>query len=77
MKPVAAVSGSCKAHWCSMQESKPPYDGLFLVFAPSADPQKPLKQVAWWSEMNQQWELLPKVWCDAITHWARMPKSPI
>jgi hypothetical protein len=60
---------------CTWQEveavGNPEEEGLYFVYAPSADPKKPFMTTAWWSTDNKQWELIIKVWGEAITHWAK------
>ena len=62
--------------WRSLALDGPPTeDGLVVVFAPSCDPECPLKQNAWYTPNHDSpWSLLPDVWAAAITHW--MPLSP-
>lgn len=57
------------------REGHPDVDGLCIVYAESADPKHPLIISAWY-DPNFGYSLLPKVWCDAITHWMPLPEPP-
>lgn len=50
------------------------FDGPVIVFAPSADPHRPLKTVAWWD--GESLTHIPFVWVDAVTHIRPMPRGP-
>ena len=58
------------------QQGEPPDDGFYLVFAPSADPERPLIAMAFWSSKESRWELVLKYWAEAITHWQELPDPP-
>lgn len=64
--------------WIPVTERLPDSDGLVLIFAPSADPGKPLMQSAWYDPHPDGigWSFLPKNWINAITHWMPMPPPP-
>lgn len=53
----------------------PKVDAPCIVYAESADPDKPMIYQAWY-DPSFGWSLLPRVWIDAITHWMPMPKPP-
>jgi hypothetical protein len=61
--------------WNKCSDEQPAKDGLYMVYAPSADPDKPVLALAWYHTKGY-WSLLPKVWCLAITHWMEMPQPP-
>lgn len=58
----------------------PETSGSKLVYAPSADPEKPLICCAWYeaegTENEPGWSLLPAHWLAAITHWMELPAPP-
>lgn len=60
--------------WISRAEREPSEGGKYWVFAPSADEDKPFYAVAWFEPPDSQhmkgWQMLPAMWCEAITHWA-------
>jgi hypothetical protein len=62
--------------WIQFNTQKPSDDGMHLIYAPSADPQRPFIATAWWSEPNQQWEMLIDYWANAVTHWMPLPTPP-
>lgn len=62
--------------WNEMKDERPEKEGMYLVFAPSADPKVPFKQCAWWSVSRSRWEYLPVAWALAITHWMSLPPDP-
>ena len=62
--------------WVPVSERLPDKDALYIVHAPSADPEKPMIHVAWYEPNGYGWSILPKVWIDAITHWMPMPDAP-
>ena len=62
--------------WVPISERLPDKDALYIVHAPSADPERPLIHVAWYEPDGYGWSFLPKVWTDAITHWMPMPDAP-
>lgn len=57
-------------------KTKPTFDGMCLVYAPSADPDKPLITCAWWDLENKSWSLINTYWAKAITHWMPLPAPP-
>ena len=65
-----------KGEWISVKERLPKRDSLYIIFAPSADKNKPLKQCAWYDPSGYGWSLLPIVWIKAITHWMELPEDP-
>jgi len=74
MEPAHFSRQYVQTNWTSIEERLPD-DALCLVYAPSADPDKPLINTAWYDK-TYGWSLLPKVWCDAITHWMPLPEPP-
>jgi len=67
--------------WISVEERLPEAPGTYLVFAPSADEDKPFRTTAWYEPPDtgnlEGWQLLPAVWCKAITHWMNWPNDPL
>lgn len=64
------------SNWTPMT-TPPTADMLYLVYAPSADPDRPLIHVAWWDIEGGHWSLLPSAWLSAITHWMPLPAPPL
>lgn len=62
--------------WVGVEERLPTTDSRYLVYCPSADPEKPLVAIAWYDPSGYGWSLLPPNWIDAITHWREVPKPP-
>lgn len=66
--------------WIKCSDRLPTEGGSYIVFAPSADLDKPLITNAWYEPQGGKhmpgWQLLPKVWCAAITHWMPLPTAP-
>lgn len=62
--------------WIAVEDRLPEKEGVYLIHAPSADPDKPFIHVAWWSNSNQRWELIAISWANAVTHWMPLPKPP-
>ena len=73
-------AGEVKNMWISCQERLPDEPGLYPVLAPSADPERPVRQVAWFEPHGTRnipgWQLCPSPWVDAITHWMEWPDDP-
>lgn len=64
--------------WISVEERMPTEDALYLIHAPSLDPEKPFIHTSWFNPDNDmEWELIPSPWADAVTHWMLLPKPPI
>ena len=61
--------------WNDAKTDPPTQSGSYIIYAPSADPTMPFISMAWW-DLNHHWTLLPKCWCDAITHWMHKPNPP-
>jgi hypothetical protein len=61
--------------WISI-EDRLPEDAAVIVYAPSADPNRPLITIAWHHD-GFGWSLLPEHWCNAISHWMPLPKPPM
>ena len=64
------------SEWVSIQECLPKKDALYLIYAPSADPDKPFIHVAWFNPKNKLWTLNLQIWIDAMTHWMPLPEPP-
>jgi hypothetical protein len=62
--------------WIELKKEKPSSEGVHYVYAPSMDPKKPFFHVAWWNPETQGWELIVRMWGDAITHWMK-PVPPV
>ena len=64
--------------WINSKYRLPEKEGVYLVYAPSADPSSPLIVTAFWSlEPKGHWGLpLPPSWAEAITHWMPLPAPP-
>jgi hypothetical protein len=61
--------------WIDVRSEQPKAEGSYLVYAPSADIDKPLVAIAWFTP-GEGWSLLPQCWCNAITHWMPLPHNP-
>ena len=75
----AASEGTVQRHdsdWVDILRRKPTDDGLYIVFAPSDDPEAPLYAMAWFHTDRQEWSLLVRYWANAITHWMPLPNPP-
>jgi len=63
--------------WISVEERMPTEDALYLIHAPSLDPDKPFIKTAWFDpNIVLGWQFIPKVWSDAVTHWMLLPEPP-
>lgn len=66
--------------WISVKDRLPDTPGPKIVYAASCDPDKPMINMAWFEPEGTGnmpgWQLLPKVWCEAITHWMPLPEPP-
>ena len=67
--------GETTSKWVAMSDKEPPRDELYLVYAPSCDPDRPFMGVAWYDRRGF-WYPLPKAWAGAVTHWATLPLPP-
>ena len=65
-----------KMEWIAIKDRLPEKDGPYLVFAESADPNKPFIQIAWCEPNDYGWSLIPTVWVNALTHWMPLPTRP-
>lgn len=70
------------AKWIKCSDRLPVDGGSVMVYAPSADLDCPLITTAWYEPPDSThelkgWQLLPKVWCEAITHWMPNPAPPV
>lgn len=67
--------------WISVKERLPEKSGLYIVYAPSADPASPRIHAVWY-ECDERGEGYKKGWslCDpwakAATHWMPLPDPP-
>jgi hypothetical protein len=50
-------------------KGNPTEEGFYFVFAPSADPLKPVYAAAWWN--GERWELIIEYWGNSVTHHAK------
>lgn len=62
-------------NWIACADRLPDKDYRYLVYAESADEEKPLIAIAWYTP-GFGWNLLAPEWCDAITHWMPVPPGP-
>lgn len=62
--------------WTNVKDALPPDDALYIVHAPSGDPDRPMIHIAWYNPNGFGWSMLPQVWIDALTHWMPLPKPP-
>lgn len=62
--------------WINLKNQQPEKEGLYLIFAPSADVKMPLIITAWWDFLNEQWTAIPSVWAKGATHWMPLPEPP-
>lgn len=49
---------------------------MFLVCAPSADPNLPFRNLAFWDNDKKVWYGLIAYWLQALTHWCEFPELP-
>lgn len=67
--------------WIACADRLPASAGPYPVFAPSADPAKPLRTVAWYEpsggEWPSGWSGLVREWYVAVTHWMEWPEDPV
>lgn len=73
---IASLTEQLRDKWMPMS-TPPTGDKLYLIFAPSADKEKPLITAAWWSPESNRWEIIARRWADAVTHWMELPNPPI
>lgn len=62
--------------WIAIKDRLPEKDAPYLVFAESADPDKPFIQIAWYKPDGFGWSLIPATWVKALTHWMPLPARP-
>lgn len=62
--------------WISVKDRMPDKDGMVLIYAPSADEDKPLICCAWYDPSGFGWSLIVGAWGEAITHWMPLPEPP-
>jgi hypothetical protein len=63
------------ARWIPVEEGLPRASGNYIVFAESADHEKPFFNTAYWFAEERCWGLAP-VWAKAISHWMPLPDPP-
>jgi hypothetical protein len=63
--------------WISVEEKLPEKGARYLVYALSADENRPLITIARYDPNGFGWSLLPKIWIPAITHWMELPAPPV
>lgn len=54
--------------WIAVKERLPEQDGLYIIYAPSGNPDSPLV-IAIRYIVGEGWYGLVDCWLDAITHW--------
>lgn len=60
-----------------MAKQRPPSQGMYIIYAASADPDRDLIVTAWWhDEAGGRWDLLPKCWAHAVSYWMLLPEPP-
>lgn len=62
-------------NWRQLSDEQPT-EGLHLVYAASADPDRPLIVTAWWHAAEKQWSIINEYWAKAVTHWMPLPPAP-
>jgi len=72
------ASGLLAQEWIPVTDRLPTEDAAYLVYAPSADSEKPFRSIAWYDPKrpNFGWQGLPVVWSSVITNWQPLPKDP-
>ena len=60
--------------WIDIKDEKPTKDGLAIMLAPSADPDKPLIMLAWYDPKKDFWTGHPIGF--KVTHWMALPEAP-
>lgn len=63
--------------WIAMTDRTPDVDGMYIVYAASADSHRPFIRTAIWDSSDTlKWMLVPS-WAKAVTHWMPLPKPPV
>jgi len=62
--------------WISIKDKLPNKDALYLIYALSADKNKPLIYSAWYDPKRYGWSMLPQIWIDVISRWMPLPEPP-
>lgn len=62
-------------NWISVNDRLSEHDSSYLIYAPSADPERPFTRIAWYNP-SFRWDLWPQAWINAITHWMEVPGPP-
>lgn len=57
-----------------MSERTPEDGQLCLVYAPTADPLKPIRHFSQWS-VEGRWVFIVPYWSDRISHWMPYPDT--
>ena len=75
LRLLNAMSAKGSGAWWSIKDKAPSESGKYLIFAPSADPKKPLINTAWYTPgAERPWTMIAEPWQDAITHWQPLPE---
>lgn len=61
--------------WISVKDILPDKDGPVLIYAPSADKDKPFIMMAWYDPSGFGWTA-PKFLLKHITYWMYLPEPP-
>ena len=61
--------------WHPMSE-RPLSSGRYLIYARSADPERPLITVAWYDTDDGTWLGIIPYWLRAASHWMPLPPPP-
>ena len=63
--------------WIDSKYRLPENLGVYLVHAPSAEPNDPLIVTSFWHGPPLGWGIpLPRHWAEAVTHWMPLPAPP-
>lgn len=62
--------------WVDAEHVVPAFEGRYLVYGPSADPEHPFLYTAWFAP-DDGWSLLPDPIIRSITHWMEIPPPPV
>lgn len=66
--------------WRSVEDELPDKPGMYIIYVPTMDKEKPYKGMAWYEPKNtgnmEGWQLLPESFCNNITHWMPLPSKP-
>lgn len=69
--------------WVKCSDKLPKKDGTYLVYAATMNKRKPFIYVAFYDTATRadnspvsNWQGIPSVWANAISHWMPLPKPP-